>query len=68
MEVRPKLKKLMKGKLRIENVEIKHARRIGKEESDDPSQKRTIKVKFLSYKDKEKVLREYGSCKRWEER
>ena len=41
---------------------------MGKKKRDDPSQKRTIIPKFLNYKDKEKVLREYKSCKLWEER
>ena len=31
-----------------------------KKKRDDPSQKRTIISKFLNYKDKEKVLREYN--------
>ena len=31
-----------------------------KKKRDDPSQKRTIIAKFLNYKDKEKVLREYN--------
>ena len=52
------IKRLIKEKLGIENVEIEHANRIGKEERDDHSQKRTIIAKFLNYKDKEKVLRE----------
>ena len=60
-----KIKKLIKEKLVIE---IEHAHKIGKEERDDPSLKRTIIAKFLNYKDKEKVLREYRSCKLWEER
>ena len=38
--------------LAIENVEIERAHRIGKEERDEPSEKRTIIVKFLNYKDK----------------
>ena len=59
------MKKLIKEKLVIE---IEHAHKIGKEERDDPSLKRTIIAKFLNYKDKEKVLREYRSCKLWEER
>ena len=52
-----KIKRLMKKKLRIENVEIERAHRINKE--DDPSQKRTIIIKSLNAKDKEKVLREH---------
>ena len=63
-----KIKKVIKEKLGIENVEIERAHRIGKEERDDPSQKRTIIAKSLNYKDKEKVMREYRSCKLWEER
>ena len=63
-----KIKKLIKEKLGIENVEIERAHRIGKEERNYHSQKRTIIAKFLNYKDKEKVLREYRSCKLWEER
>ena len=47
-----KIKKLIKEKLRIENIETERAHRIGKEERDDPSQKRTIIAKFLNYKDK----------------
>ena len=62
-----KIKELIKEKLGIEHVEIEHANRIGKEERDDPLQKRVIIAKFLNYKDKEKVLREYSSCKLWEE-
>ena len=31
-------------------------------------QKRIIIAKYLNYKDKEKVLREYRSCKLWEKR
>ena len=31
-----------------------------KKKREDPSQKRTIISKFLNYKDKEKVLREYN--------
>ena len=58
-----KIKKLIKEKSGIENVEIERAHRIGKEGRDDPSQKRTIIAKFLNYKNKEKVLREYRSCK-----
>ena len=30
--------------------------------------RRKEQLKFLNYKDKEKVLREYRSCKLWEER
>ena len=63
-----KIKKVIKEKLGIENVEIECAHRIGKEERGDPLQKRTIIAKFLNYKHREKVLREYGSCKLWEER
>ena len=44
-----RIKKLIKEKLGIENVEIERAHRIGKEERDDPSQKRTIIGKFLNY-------------------
>ena len=62
-----KSKKLIKEKLGIENVEIERAHRIGKEERNYSSQKRTIIATFLNYKDKEKVLREYRSCKLWEE-
>ena len=39
-----------------------------KKKRDDSSQKRTIIAKFLNYKDKEKVLREYRPCRLWEER
>ena len=55
-----KIKKVIKEKLGIENVDIERAHRVGKEKRDDPSQKRTIIAKFLNYKDKEKVLREYN--------
>ena len=51
-----KEKKLIKEKLGIENLEIERAHRIGKEERNDPSQKRTIIANFFNYKDKEKVL------------
>ena len=50
-------------KLGTENVEIERAYGIGKEERDDPSQKRTVIAKFSNNKEKEKVLREYRSCK-----
>ena len=63
-----KIKKIIKEELGIENVEIERAHRIGKEERDDPSEKRTIMAKFLNYKDKEKVMREYRSCKLGKER
>ena len=43
-----KIKKLIKEKLGTENVEIGCTHRIGKEETDDPSQKRTITAKFLN--------------------
>ena len=52
MEVRPKLKRFLRM-IRIENVEMERAHRIGKKERDDSSQKRTIIAKFLNYKDKE---------------
>ena len=42
-----KIKKFIKEKLGIENVGIERAHRIGKEGRNDPSQKRTIKGKFL---------------------
>ena len=58
MEVRPKLKRLSRKKLGFENVEIERAHIIGKEERDDPSQKRTIAAKRFNYKNNEKVLRE----------
>ena len=61
------IKKLIKKKLGIENVEIERVHRITKEERNGPSQKRTIIAKFLNYKDKEKVLQEYRSRKLWEE-
>ena len=48
-----KIKKLIKEKLGIENVEIERAHIIGKEGKNDPSQKKTIIAKFLNYKDKE---------------
>ena len=60
-----KIKKLIKEKLGIENVEIERAYRIGKEERDDQSQRRTIIAKLLNYKDKEKVLQECRSCELW---
>ena len=60
--------KVIKEKLGTENVEIERAHRIGKEERDEPSQKKTIIAKFLNFKDKKKVLCEYMSCKLWEER
>ena len=63
-----KIKKLIKEKLGIENFDIEHTHRIGKEERDDPSQKRTIIAKFLNYKDKEKVLQKYRSGKLLEEK
>ena len=63
-----KIKKFIKEKLGNENVEIQRAHRIGKEERNDPSQKRTNIAKFLNYKDKEKVPREYRFCKRLVER
>ena len=42
------IKKLIKEKLGITNVEIKCAHKIGKEEKDDPLKKRTIIAKFLN--------------------
>ena len=51
-----KIKKIIKEKLEIENVEIERAWRICKEERDDLSQKGTITTKFLNYKDKKVVL------------
>ena len=48
--------KVIKEKLGTENVEIERAHRIGKEERDEPSQKKTIIAKFLNFKDKKKVL------------
>ena len=63
-----KIKKLIKKKVGIENVEFERVHRIVKEERNDPSQKRTIIAKFLNCKGKEKVLPEYRSCKLWEER
>ena len=56
-----KIKKLIKEKLGTENVKIERAYRIGKERRDETSQKR-ISLSLI-YKDKEKVLREYRSCK-----
>ena len=53
-----KIKNPIKKKLGIENVEIELDHKIGKEERDEPSLKRTIVAKFLNYKDKGKVLRE----------
>ena len=61
-----KIKKLIKEKLGIENVEIESAHRIVKYESNEPSQKRAFIAKFLNYKDK--VLQEYRSRKLWEKR
>ena len=58
MEVRPKLKRLSRKKLGLENVEIERAHIIGKEERDRPSQKRPIITKCFNYKNNEKVLRE----------
>ena len=43
-----KIKKVIKQKLGIENVEIECVHRINKEERDDPSQKRTTTAKFLN--------------------
>ena len=63
-----RMKKLIKENWGIKNVEIEHAYRIGKEERHGPSQKRTIIAKFLNFKDKDKVLREYRSSRLWEER
>ena len=51
-----KIKKLINGKLGIENIEIESAHRIGKEERDEPSQKRTFIATFLNDKDKNKEL------------
>ena len=48
--------KVIKEKFGTENVKIERAHRIGKEERDEPSQKKTIIAKFLNFKDKEKVL------------
>ena len=62
-----KIKKLIKEKLGIENVETECAHRISKGERDKPSQKRTVIAKFFNYKDKDKALREYRSCKLWEQ-
>ena len=62
-----KIKKLVKEKLGIENIETECAHRISKGERDKPSQKRTIITKFFNYKDKDKVLRECRSCKLWEQ-
>ena len=56
-----KIKKLIKEKLGTENVKTERAYRIGKERRDETSQKR-ISLSLI-YKDKEKVLREYRSCK-----
>ena len=67
MEVRPKLNSLPKKKKGIENVEIECAQRMGKEQWDDASQKRTIIDTFFNYKDRENVLPEYRSCKLWQE-
>ena len=63
-----KIKTVIKEKLGTENVKIECAHKIGKEERDDPSQKRSIIAKFLNYKDKEKVLREKRYCKLLDER
>ena len=63
-----KIKKVIKEKLGIQNAEIERAHRIGNKKMYDPSQERTIIAKLLNYKNKEKVLREYKSCKLWEEK
>ena len=51
-----KIKKLINGKLGIENIEIESAHRIGKEERDEPLRKRTFIATFLNDKDKNKEL------------
>ena len=48
-----KIEKLIKQKLGIEIAEIERAHRMGKEERDDPSHKRTIIAKFLNYEGKD---------------
>ena len=45
-----KIKRFVKGKLGIENVDIERAHRIRKGERDDPSRKRAIITKFFNYK------------------
>ena len=62
-----KIKQLTKKKKGIENVEIECAQRMGKQQWDDASQKRTIIDTFFNYKDRENVLPEYRSCKLWQE-
>ena len=47
-----KFKKLIKKKLKAENVKIECANGVRKEKRDDPSQKTTIIAKFLNHKDK----------------
>ena len=65
-----KIKDLIREQLGIKNeVVIEHAHRVGgKADKDDPSYRRTIVAKFLNFKDKEKVLNRYRSCKLWEDR
>lgn len=64
-ESEEKLKAFLKTKLGIENnVTIERAHRTGKLDGEKP---RTIIAKFLSYKTKTKVLKEFKEKKLWEE-
>jgi regulator of replication initiation timing len=65
-----KVKEFIKTKLGIEKCEIERAHRTGSKKYKDgkPNDQRPIVVKFLNYKDKNKVLNEYRERKLWNEK
>ena len=65
-----KVKQLLKDKLEIEGVKIERAHRSGIEryENDERNTKRTIIVKFLNYKEKQKIIDAFHKKKLWEKK
>ena len=64
-----KLKKILKDKLGIENVEIERAHRTGpRVDIEGKKKNRTIVAKFLNYKDRENILQEYKKQKLWKDK
>ena len=63
-----KVKELFKEQLGVNNVVIERAHRSGRKKRDDGSRnkKRTVIVKFNSFKDKNLVLERFRSKKLWE--
>ncbi|XP_065645350.1 uncharacterized protein LOC136075841 [Hydra vulgaris] len=68
-ESESKVKCFIKEKLNIKHdIQIERAHRTGKQKESGQKKRRTIDVKFLNYKDKEKILDHYKRLKLWNER